>query len=76
MTCLVNIVLMTFSKLDMNPGRFFESYLPFQSISRVKAKNSIIKRIREEEDNNMNLRYLERHRDEQFLFFFIIFLIF
>ena len=35
---------------------------------KVTAKNSIIKRIREEEDNNMNLRYLERQRDEQFLF--------
>ena len=33
---------------------------------RVKAKNSIIKRIREEEEINMNLRYLARHRNEQF----------
>ena len=34
---------------------------------KVKAKNSIITRIREEEINNMNLLYFERHRNEQFL---------
>ena len=32
---------------------------------KVKAKNSIIERIRAEEDENMNLRYIERRREEQ-----------
>ena len=36
------------------------------AVREVKAKNSIFKRIRGEEKNNMNLLYLERHRDEQF----------
>ena len=37
-------------------------------IDKAKAKNSIIKRIREEEYNNMNLRYFERQLVDQLLF--------